>query len=502
MNLEQHFALFRNETIGSKSEIDTPFGTQPLVYCDWIASGRLYRPIEKRMVDELGPWVANTHSEASATGKAMTQAYHHGQKIIKDHVNAGPDDILISAGSGMTAVINKFQRILGLRSAASSSQARDLSCGLPQRQAGKDPNAPVVFITHMEHHSNHISWLETIAEVVVIEPDEHLQVDPQVLDNLLSRYAHRPLKLGSFSAASNVTGFIPPYRELARVMHRHGGYAFVDFAASAPYVDMDMHPSDDPEGYLDALFFSPHKFLGGPGSAGVLIFNKKLYHSSVPDNPGGGTVNWTNRWGERSYVTDIEAREDGGTPPFLQTIRTSLAIEVKNAMGVQAMALREKELLRTAVNGLQAIPGLIILGQGVPHDEQLGVLSFYTEQLHHNLIVALLNDRFGIQVRGGCSCAGTYGHWLLHVDRHDSTRISQEIDRGDLSHKPGWVRLSLHPTMGTDQLDYVIDAIGQTVKNGAVWGKDYRFNNGNGEFEYSGASWKTHDPQSWFRPFT
>ncbi len=480
-----------------------PLGEVPLVYADWIASGRLYHPIEERLINEVGPMVANTHSEASSTGRAMTRAYHDAQQRIKDHVNAGPDEILISAGSGMTAVVNKLQRILGLRRPA---PALDLRGGLPiKREADND--APVVFLTHMEHHSNHISWLETSAEVVVLEPDENLDVNPKELERQLQQYSHRSVKIGSFSAASNVTGFVPPYRELARIMHRYGGVAFVDFAASAPYVDIDMHPVDDPDGYLDGIFFSPHKFLGGPGSAGVLVFNRSLYHNAVPDNPGGGTVNWTNRWGERSYVTDIEAREDGGTPPFLQTIRTALSIGVKESMGTGRMAEREAQLLQQAVAGLNAIPGLHILGDEntLPRPGQLGVLSFYMEEIHHNLIVAILNDHFGIQVRGGCSCAGTYGHWLLHVSREESVRITREIDSGDLSEKPGWVRLSLHPVMSDAEISYIIEAISQTAVHIGKWKNDYHFNNCSGEYDYIGQVFNGYDPSAqitrWFRGF-
>jgi selenocysteine lyase/cysteine desulfurase len=504
MNLEQHFSRFREHIVGIDAVIPGPFGKVPLVYADWIASGRLYGPIEDRLRLEIGPMVANTHSEASSTGKAMTRAYHRAQGIIKAHVNAGPDDIIISAGSGMTGVVNKLQRILGLRRPV---KGQDFTDGLPVLRAA-DRDAPVVFLTHMEHHSNHISWLETIAEVVVLEPGRALEVRPEELEALLEKYADRSVKIGSFSAASNVTGFIPPYRELARIMHRHGGIAFADFAASAPYVDIDMHPPDDPDGYLDGIFFSPHKFLGGPGSAGVMVFNRNLYHNTVPDNPGGGTVNWTNRWGERSYITDIEAREDGGTPPFLQTIRTAQAILLKDAMGTGAIAAREKELLTIALAGLKNIPGLHILGdeEPLPREKQLGVISFYIEGIHHNLIVALLNDHYGIQVRGGCSCAGTYGHWLLHVSREDSVRITREIDSGDLSEKPGWVRLSLHPTMSNDEISLVIYALEQITGNIDQWSGDYRFNNHTGEFDHVAGN-SAEGPveaeleESWFRPY-
>lgn len=478
-SLEAYFRPFREGIVGIDAEIETPYGVKSLIYADWIASGRLYGPIEEHMLHTVGPLVGNTHSESSATGRAMTAAYHQAHKILKRHVNAGPGDVIITAGSGMTGVVNKLQRMLGIRV---PERLKDLSRGLPARREDSacDEECPVVFVTHMEHHSNHISWLETEADVIVLEPDENLQVDPARLEAELERYRDRRVKIGAFSACSNVTGLFPPYRELARIMHRHGGWVCVDFAASAPYVEIDMHPAGDPEGYLDAVFFSPHKFLGGPGSSGVMVFDSRLYHNTVPDNPGGGTVTWTNRWGERSYITDIEAREDGGTPGFLQAMRAALAVRLKEEMGVAKIEARERELIAAAMEGMRKIPGLHILAD--TEDPRIGVISFYLEGVHHNLIVRLLNDRYGIQARGGCSCAGTYGHFLLKVSREQSQEITQEIDHGDFSHKPGWVRVSLHPTMSGDELETLLEALAAIAENHAAWTGEYRFDCACGEF--------------------
>ena len=477
--LEAYFAPFRKQIIGIDAVIPTPWGSKPLVYADWIASGRLYAPIETALSTSIGPLVGNTHSESSATGRSMTTAYHEAHRIMKKHVNAGPEDVIITAGTGMTGVVNKLQRMLGIRY---PERRCDLSRGLPARRElnACGDECPVVFITHMEHHSNHISWLETEADVIVLPPDDDLKVDPAVLERELERFKDRKLKIGSFSASSNVTGLFPPYRELARVMHRHGGLAFVDFAASAPYVDIDMHPQDDPDGYLDAVFLSPHKFLGGPGSCGVMVFNSRMYTNTVPDNPGGGTVTWTNRWGERSYVSDIEAREDGGTPGFLQAMRAALSVRLKEEMGTEKIEAREAELVRRGMDLLGNIEGLHILGNR--EDPRIGVISFYLEGIHHNLAVRLLNDYYGIQSRGGCSCAGTYGHYLLHVSRELSTAITRQIDEGDFSNKPGWVRISLHPTMTDAELDYIAGALREIRKNYTVWSGDYRFYAASGEF--------------------
>lgn len=481
-DLEKNFGRFRRNIIGIDAEIKTPYGRKKLVYADWIASGRLYEPIEKRISDEIGPLVGNTHSESTATGNAMTQAYHLAQKIVKQHVNAGEEDILIFTGTGMTSAIAKLQRILGLKVPEQAINYCVFTHG--EYNSCRDipnENRPVVFLTHTEHHSNHTSWFETLADVVVLEPSADLTVNPDALRKEIVKYKTRPLLIGSFTACSNVTGYMPPFHELARIMHEHNGYCFVDFAASAPYVDINMHPPDKPE-QLDAIFFSPHKFLGGPGSAGVLIFNKELYKNYTPDTPGGGTVKWTNRWGEFSYITDIEMKEDGGTPGFLQGIKAALAITLKEKMGTKLIRDREEELIRLAFKGLSDISGLQILADNIT--DRLGVFSFYLDNIHHNLVTKLLNDRFGIQVRGGCSCAGTYGHFLLDVDFQFSKEITDRIDAGDLSLKPGWIRLSLHPTMTDKELLFIIDAVRQISENADEWGKDYCYDPHTNEYHH------------------
>ena len=471
-SLEQYFEPFRKQTIGIHHRFDGPAGTRRLIYADWIASGRLYEPIEDLLSHQIGPLVGNTHTESSVTGTVTTKAYHKARDIIKHHVNADTNDILIAGGAGMTAMINKLQRMLGLRI---PSQAR---CPCNQEISQR----PVVFITHMEHHSNHTSWVETLAEVVVVPPDENGLVSPANLNKLLDEYDNRPLKIGSFTACSNVTGIITPYHELARVMHkRKGGFCIVDFAASAPYVNIDMHPKD-PAAHLDAVVFSPHKFLGGPGSSGVLVINKEWYGNPIPDCPGGGTVEWTNPWGERRYFANPEVREDGGTPPFLQTMRSALAIRLKERMGVTKLLAREKELLERVLPALRSIPGLHILDDNVPAPHRLGILSFYIENIHYNLLVHLLSDRFGIQVRGGCSCAGTYGHYLLHVTREQSKQITSRIDKGDYTSKPGWVRLSLHPTMTNEEADYITKSLAEAVLHHKQWSQDYIYDSSRNEF--------------------
>ena len=486
--IEKYFSRFRNNIIGAETKYSTPYGRQKIHYFDWVASGRLYNPIEKKILDTFGPFVANTHTESSETGTRMTMSYHHAHEFMKKHVNAGPNDVIITAGSGMTNVVNKLQRILSLKS-NKRQQTHD---------SIKDADRPVVFITHMEHHSNHTSWFETIADLEMLEPDGNLLIDLEQLKKKLKEYANRRFKIGAFTACSNVTGIITPYHEMAKIMHENQGLCFIDFAASAPYVNIDMHP-EDPMKKLDAIYFSPHKFLGGPGSPGVLVFDSSLYHNTVPDNPGGGTVDWTNPWGEYKYVDDIETREDGGTPGFLQTIRASLAIKLKEMMGVDNILKAEEMLKDCTLKELRKIEGIKILANNV--DERLGIISFYHDRIHFNLMTRLFSDLFGIQVRGGCVCAGTYGHFLLEVSYEKSHEITQKINHGDLSEKPGWVRLSLHPTMTRADVDYFISSLRTMIEKVDLWKKDYIYNPKNNEFEHYSIIEKQPDwIHEWFNP--
>jgi selenocysteine lyase/cysteine desulfurase len=296
---------------------------------------------------------------------------------------------------------------------------------------------------------------------------------------LVIQYSDRPIKIASITACSNVTGIRTEFHKIAKIIHENGGLCFVDFACSAPYVQIDMHPEVDEE-YLDVIFFSPHKFLGGPGTSGVLIFNKKLYKNLVPDNPGGGTVNYTNPWGDHDYIDDIETREDGGTPGFLQTIKIALAIQLKEQMGVKNILDREHELNKIIFDKLSKIPNLKILAP--QHQDRLGIFSFYIEKVHFNLIVKLLNDRFGVQTRGGCSCAGTYGHYLLHVDQYTSKGIEKKILDGCMVERPGWIRMSIHPTITNKEVLFVCESIKQVAENWKEWGKDYDYNTVKNEF--------------------
>ncbi len=470
--LEHYFKKFRENTIGAEQEFETPYGIKQLLYADWTASGRLYKPIEQMISEDIGAFVGNTHSETSVTGSTMTNAYQNALSIIKEHVGAKNEDIILASNSGMTGLVNKFQRILGFRIHEKYKNQITFS----------EEDKPVVFITHMEHHSNQVSWIETIADVVIIKSTEEGFVDIENLNFLLETYKSRKTKIAAITSCSNVTGVFAPYHQIAEIMHENGGLCFVDFAASAPYININMHPEKEIQ-YLDAIYFSPHKFLGGPGSSGVLIFNKKLYTNTVPDAPGGGTVEWTNPWGEHKYLNNIEAREDGGTPAFLQTIKAALSINLKKQMGVENILKREKAMMNKIWDGLIGIPNLHILAE--KHKDRLGIFSFFIDNLHYNLIVNLLNDRFGIQVRSGCFCAGTYGHYLLNIDHDHSKSITDKIDTGLFCDKPGWVRLSIHPILNNSEIDFIIDAIQQLCENHLLWAKDYSYDLKTNNFKYT-----------------
>ena len=478
--LEIFFSAFRKNIIGHQQIFESPFGEKKIIYADWTASGRAYRPIEECMQKEIMPFLANTHTAATVTGTLMSKAYEEAKVIIKEHVHANDDDLLLFCGSGVTGAVNKLQRLLGLRMPESMMgymKKEALSLQIDELLR------PVVFVTHMEHHSNQVSWLETIATVEIIHADENGNVDLAHFRNLLEQFKHRKNKIAAVTACSNVTGIETPYHEIAKLIHACDGLCFVDFAGSAPYVRMDMHLPEK-GAHLDAIYFSPHKFLGGAGTPGVLIFNKKIYKNTVPDQPGGGTVVYSNPWKVHEYISNIEQREDGGTPPFLQGIKAAMCIRLKEAMGIENMLKREEEMLELIFYRFSKIKNIEILEGHIK--QRLGIISFIVTGAHYNLIAKILNDRFGVQARGGCSCAGTYGHKLLHVDEARSYEILDAIRSGNLSCKPGWIRISVHPTITNAEIDFIMDAIELTASHFEEWGSDYCYDAASNEFCFKG----------------
>src|SRR3954471_8244577 len=471
--LENFFSQFRRNIIGYHKTFESPFGKKEIIYADWTASGRAYEPIEECIQKEIMPFLGNTHTETTITGTLMSKAYEEAKMIIKKHVNASSDDALVFCGSGMTSAVNKLQRILGMRIPERimdymQKEGFDQNKNLSEQLKLDETLKPVVFVTQMEHHSNQLTWLETIATVEIIKCGDNGNVDLEYFRNLLEQFKHRKNKIAAVTACSNVTGIQTPYHKIAKLIHEYDGLCFVDFACSAPYINMDMHPPEKGAS-LDAIYFSPHKFLGGPGTPGVLIFNKRIYTNKIPDQPGGGTVLYSNPWKVQEYVTNIEQREDGGTPQFLQGIKAAMCVRLKEKMGVENILGREEEILQVIFDRFSKMKNVEVLERGIKN--RLGVVAFIVHGAHYNLIVKILNDRFGIQTRGGCSCAGTYGHMLLQVDKAGSYEILHSIRSGDLLCKPGWIRLSVHPTMTNAEIDFIMDAIELTACHFKEWMK-------------------------------
>ncbi len=494
-DLETFFKDIEANVIGHQVSFESPYGTKKVLYADWVASARMYGPIEEKIQKYVLPFVANTHTESNVTGTAMTRAYNQSKKIIKDHVNASPSDHLIFCGSGMTAAIAKLQRILGLKvperfhsylegknTERNYRKLKKRNKVLNKKYSFKENHKPIVFVTHMEHHSNHTSWLETIADVEIIQHNENGEVCLNHFEQLLELYKERTFKIASVTACSNVTGIESPYHEIAKMIHAYDGVCFADFAASAPYVDIDMHP-EEKGAHLDAVFFSPHKFLGGPGTPGVLIFNEALYNNQCPDIPGGGTVSFTSPWYTHDYVTDIEVREDGGTPPFIQGIRAAMAIRLKEHITVDRIKKRKDQLLKLFFSQFDEVSDIHFLANN--KRDRHGIVSFYVKDLHYNLLTKVLNDKYGIQVRGGCACAGTYGHILFDLDINSSNKMRKYILDGDNTYKLGFVRVSLHPTLSNDQCLYITDAIKEIIEQKEFWKTEYTYDNSHNEYHHS-----------------
>jgi selenocysteine lyase/cysteine desulfurase len=467
----------RGSIIGDDHALEGPYGPRRVTYADYTASGRSITFIEEFIREQVMPLYANTHTETSGTGRQTTQFRHDARDIILRAVGGtDADDCVIFTGSGATGAINKLIDILNLRIPNDLDARYELTSRIPEVER------PVVFIGPFEHHSNELPWRESIADVVVIHEDADGHVDLAHLEEELVRHAARRIKIGSFSAASNVTGIATDTLAVSTLLHQHGALSFWDYAAAGPYVQIAMK-EDDGLGYKDAVFISPHKFIGGPQTPGVLVAKRKLLVNTVPATPGGGTVAYVNEDLHR-YVTDPVMREEGGTPAIIESIRAGLVFQLKEAVGADAIREREVDFIQRAIASWSANPNIVILGNKAAW--RLSIVSFIVRHrnayLHHNFIVALLNDLFGIQSRGGCGCAGPYGHRLLGIA--PSKELEREIERGCEGIKPGWVRVNFNYFLSETQFEFILDAIRLIATEGWRLLPHYRFDPDTGQWRH------------------
>jgi selenocysteine lyase/cysteine desulfurase len=454
--------LIRASVIGEDEAVAGPYGIRRVTYADYTASGRSLSFVEDYIRDAVLPLYANTHTESSGTGLQTTRFREEARRLVLEGCGGDPArHAVIFCGSGSTAAINRLVDILNIRIPANLDERWSLRSHIPPRER------PVVFIGPYEHHSNELPWRESIADVVTIREDQDGYIDLAQLERELSAHAYRPLKIGSFSAASNVTGIVSNTYEISRLLHAHDALSFFDFAAAAPYVSIEMDPPGDPLGSKDAVFISPHKFIGGPGTPGVLVARRELFTNRVPSMPGGGTVQYVNPV-EHVYLSDVEHREEGGTPAIVESIRAGLVFQLKATVGTEAIRQRETGFIGRALRQWEANPSIEILGSR--EAERLSIVSFVVRHdgryLHHNFVVAVLNDLFGIQSRGGCSCAGPYGHRLLGIDLETSHEFEREIARGCEGIKPGWVRVNFNYFISEAVFSFILDAVDLVAREG------------------------------------
>jgi selenocysteine lyase/cysteine desulfurase len=428
---EELIERIRGSVIGDDVLLDGPFGPRPLVYADYTASGRSLSFVEDYIRERVLPLYANTHTEASATGLCMTALREDARRIVHRAVGGGEDDVVLFCGSGSTGAIDTFIRVLDL----------------PRRER------TVVFVGPYEHHSNELPWRESPADVVTIAESPDGGVDTDHLEHELRRYGDRPLKIGTFSAASNVTGIVTDVDRVSDLLRRYGALSCWDYASAGPYLPIDMAGKD-------AVFLSPHKFVGGPGTPGVLVVKRALLENPVPSVPGGGTILFVSPRGQ-SYHPDPVIREEGGTPAIVESIRAGLVFALKEQVGSDEIRRREQDFARRALESWGANPNIEILGNTAA--DRLPIVSFGLRHpprlLHGNFVVSLLSDLFGIQARSGCFCAGPYIHRSYPVDDRWSDEMDAECSRGHVGAKLAFTRVGFNYFVDEEVFRYILEAV-------------------------------------------
>ncbi len=460
-------AFIRQNEVGRRAMLETPYGRRLVTYADLTATGRSLHFVEA-WLRRVRPFYANSHTAISSTGRVMTELREEARRVIRRAVNAGAHDEVLFVGSGATAAVNKLVGLLGWRISEPLEREFNLSAHIPREQR------PVVFVGPYEHHSNELPWLESIAEVVSVALTPGGLVDLEDLERKLAPYAgKRPMLLGAFSAASNVTGVLTDVAAVARVLHRHGAYACFDYAAGGPYMPIDMHPADE-AARVDALYLSTHKFIGGPEGSGVLVAHRDFFRTRSPERPGGGTVEFVASFENTAvdYTQRLDEREEGGTPAILGDVRAGIGFLVKEMAGPARIFEHDVDLAASALARLGRHPRIELLG---PTDvPRLPIISFNITRLHHDFVSALLDHLFGIQNRAGCSCAGPYGHRLLGLDRARSERHRALIARGLVGVKPGWVRVTLPYYASEEDIEFLLAAIEFVADHGRDFLPEYR----------------------------
>jgi selenocysteine lyase/cysteine desulfurase/tRNA(Ile)-lysidine synthase TilS/MesJ len=487
--IERRIATLRENIIGSYDRFNTPFGDRPIVYADWTASGRLLRNVEDYVIHEVATLYGNTHTTTSITGYQSSSYRHEARQILAEATNAkvtghAAEDIVLFVGNGTTGAINKLILALGLHISVGNS----------------DINTPIVFTSSYEHHSNLLPWRESIAEVATIKYSAETGVCLKDLKEKLLQYSHRKVKIGAFSAASNVTGVLTAVDDVSILMHRHGGIVVYDYATASPYVKMDMNPyitrkEDQPYVYKDAIVFSGHKWLGGPGTQGVLIVKKTLMPApdELPTTPGGGTVFYVAD-GDHRYLSNKEEREEGGTANVVGDIKLGLVVHIKQSIGAEWIEQEEVRIAKYVLHRLTHDSGcenVVILGhdQETSSSRYLPIFSFLVKCgdrfLHYNLVCALLNDLFGIQSRGGCQCAGPFAQYLLGItNEYNKAFQTALLDKQEVL-RPGFTRLSFPYWLAKEEIDYTVNAILCVATHGYKFLPLYRFNHKSGEWAHA-----------------